>query len=661
MHFRFLNVFTTLLSLLFCAQIGMAQDLDDLPKTIEALSSQKTDEVIRALDVMTRICDESCTPFLTDMLRHHDHDVVLAACHTAQILANPKLAPVLQEIIKKYPLDDVRLEALKALTRTGVGYDSLFMTIDPGHPDELQKRILRNLPQELAEQYVSNFVSLAGFHPYSTSVAAAYARTPELIAEPLVLAIQNANPDTRHNLLRTLSLIAPKLKSFPAQMIEVFRHEPDTDLDLMASILADQSDPQALNLLLLWIDKLSSTSLLNVLNRLHGEGAALFTDAVLHEKNIEVRQLIEQNPALMLAFIKKLPAESSSRDYAVSLLNHPEYRASAIFFLGQFAEVQAIYQVIWDALGSMIQSQAVSALRATLQSDVFWPALFQNILDHSEIDEFGRTYLARWAIALAVSSSSLPVQAIPEEIFREAQTCIRDTKRLHAEPALWLLHYARRIDTLPEPAAFHQMRPDMQVAWFKVMSSEKAGNYLPMAIKSHDSVIISAALDKLYHFPELASAFEKQELTSILIDVITSSSSMIAVQGAATAAKLQCTACLDALYRRLTDADSRVAYNALWALQKLHALPNDVLLRSLYYRAPDGVLRDRLGFLTGLDPNSQERIPMTILDNNQPIQEGQMTQLLSQGEPQAGREIAIMTAEQSIRIVKTNVLGMLIL
>ena len=183
-----------------------------LPEAIDRLESDKTAEVCAALDEMSRICDESCLPYVADMMGHHEPEVAIAACKAAQSLANPRLMPPLLNLVRNHPNDEVRLEALNALTRLEDGYETLLMYLDPEKPDELQRRILRSLPEDLMEPYAPQFARYAGIHGFSTSVAFAYRKQPQILVRAILNELHRANKIERHNLLRTMTFCADALK-----------------------------------------------------------------------------------------------------------------------------------------------------------------------------------------------------------------------------------------------------------------------------------------------------------------------------------------------------------------------------------------------------------------------------------------------------------------
>ena len=125
----------------------------------------------------------------------------------------------------------------------------------------------------------------------------------------------------------------------------------------------------------------------------------------------------------------------------------------------------------------------------------------------------------------------------------------------------------------------------------------------------------------------------------------------------ATAAALSRTDCIPDLEDRLADPDTRVAYNALWAMQKLHALPPAWLLKSLYYRAPDGILRTRLGFLSGLVAGEPPARGMFEIETGIPVRPGEIRQILSHGEPLPDHEVTVMQENQALHVDRTNIFG----
>lgn len=647
---------------LLCPGTALGATVVDLPQVIAQLSSEDETVVCDALEKMGRICDESCVTYVADMMRHPNADVVRAACKTAQVLANPRLAPALQELVRNYPMDDIRVEALKALMTIGAGYDALLLTVDPEHPDGIQRLIIRSLPRDMAIEKADEFAHLAGFHAYSTSVAAAFREQPDPLFRALLRNVLGADDDARHNMLRTMLLLAPDLKDKQLTESEelIFWEIPRRDLELAACIQAERSTPDAVRWILSRIEEISPAGLLDIFHRLNGEGERLLADAIVKGENQEWVEKILDNPAIKQELIAHLPKDKTSQEVALSALREEGMHIAAIRTLAIYDDDPQIRQIIASELGNSDHHAAMAAMHIMMQSAEYMPDLIRIVVEHSDDDLFGSSYLARWAILAAISGKRVtPELSWKEQLRSEALNVVSDLRRLHAEPALRLLIALG--EPLPSVSAdaFRLLRSDIKRALLGSTDIAELGVILEDALHDEDLSVVAAALDTLGNHPSLAEPF--RDLDEWLKKWIESDDAMLSIQASATAGKLGRTACIDVLQKRLTDTDTRVAYNALWALQQLRALPNEHWLKALYYRAPVGILRERLGFLTGLDPNRTERMPMSELYSRKRLIPGQAIQMTMQDEPLAGQDIPVILEDQSMRILRANVFGIIFL
>ncbi|MBQ1926620.1 MAG: hypothetical protein II180_10955 [Proteobacteria bacterium] len=626
-----------------------AQELSELPMLIGQLSLDDEAVVCSALEKMGRICDESCVPFVADALRHPEPRVVISACKTAQALANPRLAPSLFDVVRNHPLDEVRVEALKALTRLEreADYEALRMTVGAEDSGDLRKRIIRVLPESLAIQRVSHYASLAKDHGYASSVAAAYRSQPQALMSGLLdaLASSQSEADARA-LLRTMRLLldASRLDYVP-ENARILWGYPEYVEDI-APVQARLGSPDAVRYLLAHLDRLSDPVMLDVLEALSGDAAAMFSDAVI-ESGAYARFM--DVPALRHAFFALKNTSVHAKSLALSLWRNRETAADGLQMLGAFVEDPEVREIVLGALGAggAVSLRAMHVAASSLQ---FWQSLVEIVSTHSADDHLGIAYYARWAmVELARRHPELAM----ETACAEAARVYGDPRRFHAEPALWLLEAASCLPEMISADRFANLRPDMKNAFLRAYADRLPADIVSLALTDLNQTVVSQMLRLLVSHPDYAALLTDDALLKLL-------DSPVVIQASVTAGALGRTTCLEKLQSLLTHPDVRVAYNALWGLQKMHALPNHDWLKALYYRAPDGVLRDRLKFLAGYAPEN-EHIPMSELNSRQPLEPGQVLQILDRNKPAAHQNVAIILEDQSLLDAQTNVFGMIFL
>ena len=640
---------------------AQAGAMTDLPNALEKLSSDDQKTVIQSLETLGRICDESCVPYVLDMLHHHQAEIVIAACRTASELANPAFAPALLELVRNHPADSVRFEAIQALTSLGAAYEALLMNIDPEHPDEIQRQIIRHLPENQRTAQAARFASFAGYHELVSSVVNAYRKNPEILYAELFPRITSSPAKQKHNMFRAILLLAETNngEGITEHQAHIFNDNPTPELPLIAQIQAERSTPDAVQWLLAWTSDFSEPILLDIFSRLHNSGKAMYSDALLQIKDPAFQRIIEHNPRLMNAFLASLPASENAEKLALKLIKQPEYHVNALQLLARCPN-QSEY--VLRELGNANPIIAITAFQIISSNPKFIPALVNEASIESTNDNFGRIFLIRWALVIQLSHKDAIFSLSAddrEKLKKQAEILLQTPQKLHAEPAFWLLRQLGYDPHPPAPDQFAQIRPDMRRAWIRAFNEDSAMPYIEQSLNDKDESIIAETLEYLTNHPQIAS--KVPELDEMLIKFIESESTMLSTQAAAAAAQLGKTACIPVLQNALTSADMFIAYNALWALQKLHALPNEHWLKSLYFRAQEGVLRDRLGFLTGLDPNRVEKMPMSELDSLKQLHPGEIIQMMSQNEPFASQNITVLRDDQSLRIFRTNSFGILFL
>ena len=633
-----------------------------LSETIDRLESDKTEEICSALETMARICDESCTPYVADMMGHHDPEVVLAACKAAQSLANPRLVPPLLNLVRNHPNDEVRIEALKAMTRLGEGYEHLLLYLDPDNPDELQRRIIRSLPEDLMPKYADLFAHYAGIHAFSTSVAQAYQTHPELLVSALFRELPRANKIQRHNLLRTMAMCTHALDNLELsrEQQNLFWDNPISEIDSIAIIQAYRSTPDAIRWLLVWAKNIPLDVWYQVLLTIHGSHAELLTDALLKDDSLGFSYRdVQLNADMLRAFLLHLPKSDLGKSVLLETLNRNEISATALRALKKYSDDAQIREIILNNLGNSNLQTAVTAMHIAAQSQAYFEPLANLVLQSSQNDNMGRVYLARWALVLLIAS--FPEQSWPhlEDLKREALKTAAQYKLLHAEPALELCRHLGEMPRQPSESDFKSMRADMKRAWIRGLDPKTASPLLKIALEDPKSAVREQALEYLIRFPESVGQWDDTILDEVLLNSLKDADVSVRIAAAVAVGTYARTRFIPELQDLLTHTDIRVAYSALWGLQKMYALPNEAWLKALYYRAPDGILRERLGFLSGYAEKNREFFPMAELDSQKALKSGQIVQILARDEFLAGHDVAIILDDQSIRILRTNAFGMM--
>ena len=610
---------------------------------------------------MGPLCDQSCVPAVSDMLRHHDAGVVKAACHTAIELADPHLAPALMEIIRNHPLEDVRVEALKALTRIGrtQDYELLFDNADYKHPDWTTRQIIRSLPKDTALLMLDRIAKLATEPSLVTSIVNAYQDYPdELFAALITMLFQGQSPQAASQILRALAMISQSLTTpelSESQQI-AFWISPDSkkeSLDLIATIQANRSTPDAIRWILAYGSQLSPVTLLDILERIQGPNTNLFIDALFTNPNndLNYQSHIAPYPALVKSLITNHSANPHIQSLAIQKLSDPSFTEVALRAL-QHNQTPQTQSIVTDYLGHHESAISMTAMRIAGTDDTYWPLLVSIIQSDHRNDNHGRIYSARWAAAMLATR----FQTVPGDtssLVSEAQECLRDARRLHAEPALWLLN-ALHANVQIDIQAFKSLRPDMKSSWLQLNTALES-DIIDAAICDNNPAVVAHALVYIGDHPDM-------ELSDVWIEqikqYIQSDNVLLSLNAILAAGKRQIQSAAPLLYARISDKDPKIVYNVIWALQQLRSLPEMSTLSTIYYRSDEGFLKQRLGFLTGLDENRREDRQMYAIDTQTPLQPHVLYQALFENRPTAASNVAIMRSDMAIQMVRTNLIGM---
>ena len=670
---RYFYILLTALAPMFWPVNSAYPQASELSKAISELTSSETETVVAALERMARLCDESCVPWLADMMRHPESAVIQAACRAAQASGNPRLAPPLIDLVRHHPMDDVRLEALKALTRMErpEDYRMLLASIDPEKPDEIQRRILRSLPKDMRKTSADKFAEFAQYSAFVTSIADAYQSEPEILFAAVCQRLtQTADVKVRQNLFRTLAILASDLPgTYRLNRVQeaLFWDHPEPYLPWIAAIQASLASSDAVKWLLTWAKTMPKAVLLEVLEKIHGDAARQFTDAVIQatdeDKCLSWHRDIAPNSALARAFLETLAQYPGNHAKPLALelryAKDPDMAMAAWQILGQFAQEPEIQQQLLDQLGHSNDQISTAAMHIAAKTPVLAARLVPIVLTSSSFDGAGKVYLARWALVMAAQQDQLQLSDdVRDALVQDAIQTVGDSRRLHAEPALYLLHELGIPLELPSPEVFSNLRPDMKRAWLSVSETQEAKSLLSRALADSDVAVASHAWRILSRHPGWADAIDSKTLDVLLKSAMHHEDAMLSLQAIVASAYLERTDLIESLQTLLTHKDTRVAYNALWALQKLRALPHTPWLKSLYYRASDGLLRERLGFLTGLDKDHGAFAEVSELYTRTPLPTQQWVHLQKSHQTHAHGEISWIQADQSLAVERANVFGL---
>ncbi len=634
-----------------------------LPQLLSQLTNANADDatVINALNQMGPLCDQSCVPAVSDMLRHIDAGVVKAACRTAIELADPHLAPALMDVVRNHPLDDVRVEALKALTRIGrtQDYELLFDNADYGHPDWTARQIIRSLPKATALSMLSHISKLAVEPSLVTSVVHAYRDYPdELFAALVTILFEGQSPQASTQILRALAMISQSLNDpeLPEFQQIAFWISPDSakeSLDLIATIQANRSTTDAVRWLLAYGSLLSPVTMLDVIERIHGPNADLFLDALFINPDGELnyQNNIAPYPALVQSLIAKHSANAHIQKLAIEKLRDPSFTEISLNALHN-AQTPQTLAIVTSYLGHHESAISMAAMRIAGNNPGYWPQLVSIIQSDKHGDNHGRTYSARWAAAMLATKykADLPDTSV---LLSEARECMQDPRRLHAEPALWLLS-ALHADVQIDLPTFKSLRPDMKISLLQQDASLNS-DIIDAAIHDTNAAVAAHAMIYIGDHPETELP---AEWTEQIIKFIQSDNLLLSLNAILATGKRQIQAATSLLQSRMNDKDPKIVYNAIWALQQLRSLPEMGILSTIYYRSDEGFLKQRLGFLTGLDENRKEDKQMYEIDTQTPLQSHVLYQALFEDRPTAASNIAIMRPDMAIQMVRTNLIGM---
>ena len=643
-----------------------AQAPDALSTLIARLDDTDDEVVASALEEMGSLCDQSCIPYIADMTRHYAPKIVIAACHAAQQLANPRLAPSLIQIVQNHPQNEVRTEALNALLSIGriEDYEQLTESILPTATDELKRLIIRRLPNELAQKYVHDFALLAKDHAYVTSIVHAYRYQPDILFQEVLNILQNdLSQAERKQLLRTLDLIATDIKQpeLTHEQQVIFEQYYTKNTDTIASIQAARSTFDSLKWLIVHADQISPSTRLTILSRLTPSIRDLYTHTIFQankEDQIHYLNYIKPWPELNDYYTGLLNASTDFLKLTKADTDNFTYKSRLAVLDKSNSDTDI--QKLTDMLGHSDKEIAEEAMRIISRNPKYFNALYDVILDDDADDNTGKSWYAKWSmIKLITSHPDLANGEQRQKLVRSAESFLSTPEKLHTEAAIWMMHALNQ--KLPPPAtdAFKAMRTDIKCAWIRSLDPDNKATvaFLELALADNTTAVRTEVLLYLLKHQDLTEHIST--LDAYLQVYLLSHDIALEINTIAFVGLLQKTRFIPILIKKLDHTNSGVVYNALWTLQKLNALPKSQKLSMMYYQATDPQLKRKLGFLTGLDIYQPAPDYAFDLETGTVLGEEKIIQILRQNQSVIHQNVTIVKADQVRFVYHTNIIGLI--
>ena len=679
-----------------------APDMAQLSKTIAQLQTNDTDAICKALDSMARLCDQRCVPYIADALRHEEPRVVEHAANVARILAHPRLLPALESVIWHHTDDEVKLEALRAAIAIIIArdddttdtdlYRALFDALRVDQLDELLRKLVRSLPENLRHAYATPFVKLAQNPAFVSSVVAAYRRDPKTLFDAIChQLLQAPSDDVQKQWIRAARLIVEQNSNFDpnSASYEVLSLLPPSLDEDTAIVMAALSTPYAAQWLVAHLPNLSKPTQYAVFQHIHGDGSEIVTRTILNapDDSPYTWTTIAQNKALSTAFIEKIPPIDAPEIRAfVDLLfksttdANDDQLSAAIPILRAFPTDPSIRQRIISLLGHDNPQIAYAAQAVAASHPAYWNELVDIVTASPNDDNWGKTLLARYALA------QIPTPIPNADIaIADAQKVLASPSRLHALPALWLLRSLGAPFDLPSPAEFAKLRPEMKRAYVEALpnllaihenahiteDNSPSSSYTEISNKSFDLIraallpsatddaipnvdAASAALWALSQMPTSPRIARDAKLVDQISRNLESPDPRLSAHASLAIAQCGMTQFIPSLNNRIVDPDPVIAYDALIALQKLRALPDPHWLKVLYYRTKPSFLRDKLAFFAGLGAAPTTHNAIRDLETGRPLRKGQIARISTPNRPLPQEYVQIMLEDQSVIILKSS-------
>ena len=677
-----------------------APDMAQLSKTIAQLQTNDTDAICKALDSMARLCDQRCVPYIADALRHEEPRVVEHAANVARILAHPRLLPALESVIWHHTDDEVKLEALRAAIAIIIArdddttdtdlYRALFDALRVDQLDELLRKLVRSLPENLRHAYATPFVKLAQNPAFVSSVVAAYRRDPKTLFDAIChQLLQAPSDDVQKQWIRAARLIVEQNSNFDpnSASYEVLSLLPPSLDEDTAIVMAALSTPYAAQWLVAHLPNLSKPTQYAVFQHIHGDGSEIVTRTILNapDDSPYTWTTIAQNKAISTAFIEKIPPIDAPEIRAfVDLLfksttdANDDQLSAAIPILRAFPTDPSIRQRIISLLGHDNPQIAYAAQAVAASHPAYWNELVDIVTASPNDDNWGKTLLARYALA------QIPTPIPNADIaIADAQKVLASPSRLHALPALWLLRSLGAPFDLPSPAEFAKLRPEMKRAYVEALpnllaihenahiteDNSPSSSYTEISFDLIRAALLPSATDDAIPNVDAASAalWALSQMPTIcpriardakLVDQISrnleSPDPRLSAHASLAIAQCGMTQFIPSLNNRIVDPDPVIAYDALIALQKLRALPDPHWLKVLYYRTKPSFLRDKLAFFAGLGAAPTTHNAIRDLETGRPLRKGQIARISTPNRPLPQEYVQIMLEDQSVIILKSS-------
>ena len=696
-----------------CAARQTAPDMTQLSKTIAQLQTGDAEVMCNALDSMARLCDQQCVPYIADALRHDEPSVVRHAADVARILAHPRLLPAVESVIWNHYDDEVRIEALRAAIAIIMTHDddsadddlyrALFDALRVERLDELLRKLVRSLPENLRSAYADSFVQLAENSSFVSSVVAAYQNDPKTLFDALCYRLPQApSDDIQKQWIRAARILVEQNSNFspnPASYETLSLLPASLDEDV-AIIMAALSTTFAAQWLVAHLCELSAPTQYAVFQFLHDDAAEIVTRTLLnhtsnsrHENTCSSTTILS-NPHLADAFIAKIPPIDvpEIRSFIRRLFDFPssygldDRRRAALPILRAFPNDADMRQRVLSLLGHSDPNVAYAAHQVAASHPAYWNELVDIVESHPNDDAWGKPLLARYALAQIAAStkrSSLPHAGTAAA---NAQNVLKTPSRLHALPALWLLRALDVPFDLPDADDFNRLRPEMKRAFIEslpelysvhenIYSSEDNLDKLFALIRAalsptyasddgaptqRDPDAASAALWTLSQIPPLCNlASRDDDIVDQISLALLSDDLRLSAHASLAIAQCALSQFIPQLNNRIVDPEPVVAYNALVALQKLRALPDEHWLKMLYYRTPHGFLRDKLAFFAGVGTKLDDANPILQnaardLETGNALPQGQIALISSQNRARPQTYLQVMLKNQCVVILKSS-------
>lgn len=643
-------------------------------RIIDDLQSGDDNRVAAALDQLTPSCAPACTPFIADALQSPSPATVKAAARAAQKIADPALSPALTRIMHTHPDDEARMEALNALIHNATpnDYRALFLSITPNSPNALQKKILRHMPPSFINENFNAILRLATNPQLTTSIAAAFNASPDRFLNATLQYIEK-NPSQAVPLLRLLSLMKNDLKKIRhSSWISAFNHPSDENIQNIAPVLANIDNADSTLWLLAYADRFTPQTLYAVLENIHGNAALNFSETILNTitdapKNHWTNAILRSPNihALWLLSLKN-STDPKLKSYALNLIDTPNIPTNlsraAIIALSAFSAHHDVQTKLLQFLAGNDQSLANAALHTASHAIQSWD-LATGILraGTTSAQTAGSVWYAQWILVSIAKRhfDRLTTQQI-QSALRNAESILNTPQNIHAEPALYLFNLCRKPAPFPALQTWNGLRPDMQRLYVNNLSNfgelpNDIMPYLQSALQSHDPVLPAATLqwitDNEKKFPQTAW------IDNAVENALHSNGTAAKLQAARACAVRQSQTCIPALNDLLGHTDPAIVYNALLALQMLHALPNQQTLRALYRQTGQKILKNKLASLLGL-PTTPTSPPPLDFNTQSGIPKNTILQLQIRNLPVPASTITILQTDGFLKITRTNLLGL---